>query len=445
MSSAQTTHPFVRKTYLLGIINGSLIIGAMPLLNVGMVFSVFVKRLAESASVTGVASVVGLAAAIYQVGYFWPQVFISNLVEPRARKKPFYVFSAALRILAFGGVIAALFLVDPARPGLLLCFVVGLLFLFSSGIGFGLIPFMDIISKAIPPNRRGRFMGARRFWGGLLGLGGGLLARYVLDEQRSGLAFPANYRLLFCLAYLLIVIGACTFLFAEEPIRPVQSRRISMRQQFLRGWRSLARDRNFRRFAIARVLMASSTIAAPFYAIYWIEVLQETDSLVGILVAIGVVSAMISNVVWSRVADAKGNKLLLVIGFGCALLLPLGSLLISLLPDLTLLSTGSYRLGLHVAACYTLFALAGFARDAAIIAQSNYVLEIAPERRRPTFMAVSYTLIMPCLFLPCLGGLLADRVAGGMQIIFALAVLAIGSALFTALGLKEPRDEAEEP
>jgi len=102
----------------------------------------------------------------------WPQMIMSNVLEHRPFKKPFYVVSAVLRIVIFALILAAIGLIGNRSNTLLLVMYGLLVFSFSSLGGIGIIPFMDIVSKSVPPNRRGGFFAMRGLFGGAVGRGG---------------------------------------------------------------------------------------------------------------------------------------------------------------------------------------------------------------------------------------------------------------------------------
>jgi MFS family permease len=71
------------------------------------------------------------------------------------------------------------------------------------------------------------------------------------------------------------------------------------------------------------------------------------------------------------------------------------------------------------------------------IAQVNFLLEMAPERRRPSFIAFMNTFAFPLAFFPLLGGIFAD--AFGFKALFLISFLSGLAMLYCVLHLEEVR------
>ena len=100
---------------------------------------------------------VGLTGSMMTAGWMWPQLLMSNLLEHRPRKMPFYALGMSVRVLAWLGVFFCTITIGERNPMLLAASFLGLYFISSSAMGVSTLPYMDIVSKSIAPQQRARF------------------------------------------------------------------------------------------------------------------------------------------------------------------------------------------------------------------------------------------------------------------------------------------------
>jgi len=428
VSSPSSEYTFIPRNYTLGIINGAAFMGAMSLFSPTTVGAMFIAELTDK------KAVVGLMYSLMMVGWSWPQMLISHLLEHRPFKKPFYVLSAALRILVLGLVLLAIALVGNRNKTLLLCAYGLLMFSFSTLGGIGIIPFMDIVSKTMPPNRRGAFFAYRRLCAGVLGIAGGYFVKFILKEE-LGIPYPTNFLIIFGVAFVLMAISSICFCFASEPAGHVARHPIGFRQRVRRGWRIFRKDRNYQRLYLARCALALGGMATPIYTVYAVKHLGAPVSQTGMFILIGSVSTMATTVVWKRIGDVHGNRLLMLVAAALALAAPCMASICGAIP--TSSGNSSAVLGLYL----LVFAFASPALTASGIAFTNYLLEIAAETRRPTYVGFMYTIAAPLAFCGWLGGWLADVTSP--EVVFMLAQVFTVVAIFLIWRMDEPRQSRQ--
>ncbi|NOZ22710.1 MAG: MFS transporter [Planctomycetes bacterium] len=431
--------PFIRRNYYLGVANGALFyLSSYGLINTTIVIPPFVYLLAHRAGVgeRWGQVMVGLVNSLSVVGWLWPQIIFSNIIEPFERKKPFYVVSALLRIVVFSAIPLGIVVLAGPRPLVLFWVVALALFLYTSFGGIGLLPFMDIVSKSMPDDMRGRFFGARAFWGCLLAFAGGILVKRILNPQ-TGLSYPNNYLTLFLMAWGIMAVGVFLFFLTREPPGRPRKVKVTLAQQFRRGPRLLKRDRDFLRIFITRMVLGLTAIASPFYVLYARERFSVGDADVGLFVASQVIFAGLAALACGRIGDTFGNKVLMILSAITCFIAPAMALLIKAIP-----APGHVFLGqpFHVWAFCGVFAMIGFAQSGTTISALNYLLDIAPERRRPTYLGVMYTATAPLTFVPVLGGVLVGRTS--YEFVFVLAGLFSLFLIVSAVQLREPRRAA---
>ena len=176
----------LRRNFVLGLIHGTFIRLAHTFIEGSTILSAFVLRLTNS----GV--MVGLVSSMMPAGWMLPQLFISNLIEHKPYKKPFYILGFSMRLVAWSSIL--LFMLIIADSSFRTIFV-GFILLYAIAtfsMGISTVPFTDIVSKVIPSNKRPRFFSSRNFLGGIVGFFAGFLVRQILKED-GGIANPNNY------------------------------------------------------------------------------------------------------------------------------------------------------------------------------------------------------------------------------------------------------------
>ncbi|RKY57942.1 MAG: hypothetical protein DRP94_07630 [Candidatus Latescibacterota bacterium] len=382
-------HFEARRDFWLIVLNGALFIFAFSFISPGTVLSAFVYQL------TGSSLYVGLANALLGVGWFWPQIFISHVVQHRRRKMPFYRLSVFLRVGWMATMTLLTFLLGGTHPRTFFWAFLFLLFLYTSSGGIAMVPWADIVGKVVPPEERAKLFSLRQFYGGILAFLAGFVVKYVLSEE-SGLSFPYNYGVLFVISTVFVVVGLWAFLLVREPVHPVPERKNSFWEHMTDGPRLLRRDPDYRRYLLARVFWTFGMMGVPFYVPYAIDELGSHPSMAGTFLSVSMASQVLSNLIWGRM----GSRGILTAG---TLLVSLGALwagTVKFLPE------GAREYG------FLLTFVAGGAGVTAInVANIAYLLEIAPSKIRPTYVGFVNTFAAPLTFVPLLAGFLVRYIS----------------------------------
>jgi len=450
MTDSESPRNF-KRNFLLGIFNGTLVNFGLAFVDPFTVIPVFITHAGGS------SVLVGLAAAVYGAGWFLPQVFVARYAETRWRVLNIYRLMSLLRMVAWACVIAVVFTVDPSRTQLFVWLVV--LFMFAGTLCAGVagIPFLEVTSKTIPPERRGTFFGIRRLSGGALGIFAGVVVAVVVGGESTavwtrgafytgveravdavigtGRPFPYNYGVLIVAGAALSAAGLIVFGLIREPKAKVVHRLQPLSEHLLAGFALLRRGSNYRLFFIVRISWQFTSMAFPFYAAYAYSVLGFSEASVGVFVSLWIGSGVLSNYVWGKLADFKGNRIVLVF-----------TALISMAPPLLVLfvmrngataTAGGGPSGSVFWLLASTFVINGFARSGRFISNMMYLLEFAPEDRRPLYVGFMNSVSFPFMLSPALGGWLVQ--AFSFQALFAVsAVFALVSLVLSAR-LEEPR------
>jgi len=415
-----------RRSFALGLFNGAAFRFAEVLVDPPLVLTWFVSQLTTS------NLLIGMVAPVGNAGWFLPQIFFSTRIQRMKRKMPAYSLSAVIRTVVWLLLATAVWLVDDFRLLLISFFVLYIVARLAAGPA-GLV-FFDVVAKTIPARRRGRFFAWRQFLGGVLGLGGGWVVKTVLNHP--SLPFPHGHALLFVLYCAVMAPAMAAFIAIREPPGTALTEPVTVGEQLRRGGHLLRSDRVYRRYIAARMALALSGIALPFYGLYAKDVLGAPDGLVGIYVSARVAASLLLNLPWGRVSDERGNRLvmqLLILGNGLIALLALALVgLMGLLQPHPQVH-GDWLPYLAM----PLFFLHGAVQPAYMLIGNNFLLELVPEAERPLYLGLSSTLVGIVVLISGLGGVVVDLF--GFAGLFAMSLgLCLVSYRLTA-GLPEPR------
>lgn len=399
-----------RRAYWLGVLNGILFITGLAFVDPATVLPTFVSRLTDSEVAIGLVSAIGMG------GWFLPQLFAAHHMQATPYKRPLYIKAAVLRGIGWLIAIPLVFFFAAERPLLaLLGFFFGYS-LYAFGGGLGGAAFLDIVAKCVPVNQLGSFFGHRQFWGSLGAIAAGMLVRAILAE--GGVFFPANYALLFIIAFANFAVGWAVFAAIRE--RPG---RLAESQSFINMLKDapnlIRRHRSYRLLLISRLLFGSSAVAFPFYIVYCRRALGVPESSVGTYLTIEMVGLMAAIPLWAHLSDRRGPRSLLLVAALLGVAGPGLAALASLLPTASALA--------RIAFGVVFLSLAAVG-SGTFMGYTNYLIGIAPEERRPVYIGVQNTLYAVTAFLPMFGGVIV-RLAS-FRVLFIMATLfALSGAL----------------
>lgn len=419
-----------QRSARLVIANGAVMQMAMSFASSDTVLPAFLQ------TVTGSSVMVGAARTIMNLGWAWPQVFVSRLIESRPSKMPIFLAVGLVRSGIWLLLAAATFLVGDAY-GLAYLGLFFLLYATSTTLsGVTNVPWMDIIGKSVPSARRVRVFSLRRLVGGLLAMATGVVISYVLSRE-SGLPFPRNYAVLFLLSGIFLTASILLFSRIRERAEEVREERLPLRQYLASGVQLLRENDDYRRLILLRYCWAAGMMGSTFYVPYAITNLGMPVAFIGLFVSVSQLSAFLSNGLWAWIGSRRGNTALMVYGTwatGLAALVPLAA---PYVPDVAVPLAGlDVSVGTRVLFFSLAFLFQGFAHSGTFTGRMAFVLDIAPPDRRPTYTAFSNFFGIPQASLPILAGVLAAWLSyPGMFVIgFAFTPVALVLAARMAKG-----------
>ena len=417
---------YARRNFRLGVLNGIMFTLVEALIAPSLVLAWFANRL-------GAPNVlVGLLPAILSGGWFLPQLLVASRVAGLPRMMPWYRRVGIFRTLCMIGLAVTTALLA-AHPEWLLAafFAFYIIYAFSAGVSG--IPWLEIVGKTIAPRRRGTFFGLRNFWGGALAFAASAPLAAIMSEQFFDLKFPYNFALLFGVTALVAGVGVWSWAAIREPDGASAAPANSVRDIVRRGREAVRGDRDFRMFLWARVFMALATVAEPFYVVYATVKLGAPPATVGLYVGALSISALLSNFLWSPLADRASNRVLMLFTAGSFAAVPLSALVLSSLSDV-LGQTLLFSLFAGV------FVLSGLALGASRIVNTNMLLTIAPPAERAAYIGFLNTILGVVIFVPVLGGLLIDLAGFTPIFVTSLALAVCAAALGDRMSGRQARE-----
>lgn len=378
---------------------------------------------------TSSAAVIGLITTIRNLGWLFPQLLVAGMVERLPRKKPMVLASSAL--MRLGGVFIAFsawWWGGRSAAAALASFMVGFI-IYSFADGITGVPWTDIVGKTINARQRGRLFGTTSTVGGLLAFGAGFLINRLLDSPR--LPFPYNFAAVFSIGAALIICSYISFTFLIEPAGTYSPQHLSMRAYFARMPKLFKGNPAFARLAAVQFLLRCCYLALPFYVVYGQARLGFSASFVGILISAQMGGSILASIAWGYLSDHVGNSWVVRCTALTTTISPLLAIAAGLVGGLPWLPTTLYL---------ALYACLGATFSGLWIGFTNYLLEIAPEAERPSYIGLMNTLMAPATFLPLFGGLIVTYLPHVW--LFAATAALSGTGLLLSATLPEPRSEA---
>lgn len=350
-----------------------------------------------------------------------PQLAIAGRMRQFERRKWFWALGGAGFGLMFLLMIPAALLPSPLAAGLLILF---LLALGSISRGVSSVAFKDVLAKTIPEGRRGTLLATRATTAGLLTLAAGLLLRLYVGERGD----VTPYLLMLGAAGILWLAGAAIVLVIEEAPGATGGARDTL-EEARAGWHLLQEQAGFRRFIVARSLLLSVKLAIPFYVLYARNLTGGAVSGLALIVVATGLAEVLSSPFWGRFSDRSSRSVMIAagvfsIGFG-ALTLSVGRL------------PAGWQTPFVFAA---LFFFIGMAKAGVRLGRKTYLVDAAPAKERPTYVALVNTIVGVITLASGLLGFIADVYSVPVLLILFLALTAGG--VFVAWRMPEATEMA---
>lgn len=360
------------------------------------------------------ATLTGFLVPLNRGGSLLPQLAISGRIRRFKKRKGFWVAAGIIQSIALILIAAVAVTMSGLTAGIAILL---LLTLFSVASGVGSVSFKDVLAKTIPKGKRGTLLSIRATMGGLLALGAGYaIYKFIGEGEDTG-----TYAFLLMAAACLWFVAALLFYLIKEVSGATGGSRTALKEA-REGWTLLKEQPHFLRFVIARSLLLSVMLVIPFYAIFAREITGTEVSDLGIFVISNSLAMVLSSYLWGRFAD-RSSKHVMAAG-GCVglvgAILALGFLIF---PD-----------GWHTPILFSsVFFIAGFAHAGIRMGRKTYLVDGAPEKDRPLYVAVSNTFVGLITVSSVVLGFIADLM--GVEWLIALFGLLMAAGIIVSLQL----------
>ena len=410
----------LKWNFAMGLIHGIFFTGGQAFSNPDTIIPVFLSHFTDSKILIGLSST--LLGTLGGIGSVLPQLFVARRLENKSHKKPLLTFAITIRALSWGAVALTTYFFACRSASLTVSFLFFFLIVFTFMGGIAAVSFYDIWGKSLPSQLRGRFFGHRQLWGGVLAIGSGFVAKLILGNSK--IVFPLNFVLLFLLTFTFVSLSYVALGSVKEPVEKVYERQLSFKDFLRKAFRIIGEDRNYRWFIIVQILAGGAALSLPFYVLYAREVREIELETVGLLLSAQMLGRVLSNILWAHLSDFVGNKRVIQISTFAGLTVPLIALF-----------TGSQ----NRTAFLVLFVLVGFFVSGRLIGKTNYLLDTASSKDRPTYISLTATLTFPVSLYPLIGGLIVQH--GSYKVLFATTLVFMVAGFLLSARLSEPRKE----
>ncbi len=363
----------------------------------------------------GSSVLIGFFSALLRGGAVLMQLFAAFRAQHYARMLPYLRRVFFARFLSWFSIGVAIVTLGDTHPALTLwCIGIGLFF-FSFSAGFGAIYFREIVAKIFSHRFRGKSMAWRQFFSGVGALLSGAVAAWVLGHFEA----PYDFGYLFMLSAVLMGLGFFAFATVDEPPKRRFDEKIRSFSAFLReGWKILRTDRQFQVQTATFLLGYGYLIAMPFVILDAKETIHLGGVEVGTLITAQMTGAMLSNLLWGKLSGTGHNRLTANLG---------------MLFHLIAVCLAFFAVSLPMYAA--IFFLFGAAADGNRIASSNLILILAPEEKRPLYVAVQMNVVSMGMFFSIAGGLLLS--AFGYGVLYGVTFAVLLAAFVLSLRLRD--------
>ncbi|MBD3166338.1 MFS transporter, partial [bacterium] len=358
----------------------------------------------------------GWLMPIKQAGSMLPQISVAGAIRGFPVRKHFWFGAGVMQTIMLAVMaLSLLFLDNPVALGWI---VLGTLLVFSVASGVGSVAFGDVVGKTIPKTRRGRMLGLRATFGGVLTLAAGLWLRFrVKDEGDIGLFVG-----LIAVAAGLWLLGAVLFVLMKEMPGATKGGRNAI-SEARHGWKVVQTSGPFRRFLIVRgLLLLGVELAVPYYTVIGKKLLDGGTGNLGLFIIATAVAATVSSVFWGKFADTSARKTMAVAGVLSAVT--------------AMVALGFYAFPSSWVSGWSyapLFFLIGLAVAGTRTGRKTFVVDLAPEDERPTYVAFSNTFAGVVTILGGLMGFIGYALGWQLMLVVLAALSLIGALVSMTL------------
>ncbi len=355
--------------------------------------------------------IIGIFVSLLRGGAILVQLVAAFYAQTFKKAMPYLRRVFIVRVISWFLIGFSIFLVGDKNPSLTLILFGIFLFIFSFSAGFGSIYFSEVIAKVFDKQQRGKTMANRQLFAAIGSILSGGIAGWVL----SSFAPPKSYAYLFMISAFLMSIGMFAFASIKEPIKEnVRIKEENFLKYIKNAFLFLKEDKALQIQILAMFFSYSFLFAFPFVIIQAKNTIHLTGWLVGGFVTIQMLGSILGNIIWKKLSP--DYKKIFLLSYGLVI--------------------SSFLMVLFVQKEFIYFAfffLMGMAIDGFRISGMNLLFEIAPEDKRPIYVALQNNITSIGLFFSIPGGFILEILGYKSLYIFTIFMLFIGIYFATKL------------
>ncbi len=359
---------------------------------------------------------VGILNSIPNLFITLSQIFAGKYIEKRGRKKVAVSLSLAQRLIWLLIAFIPLFIFQ----GSLFLFIF-LIVLIQTILSFASTAWSAWMGNLVPENIRGSYFGKRNAIVSVFSFATALIAGWLLGLINGLIGFSLVF-------FLASIFGLISYFYLTKiPDTGYRQENEKSNNSFnvFKFIKDLKKYSNFRPFTIHMSMLSFAVnIASPFFTVYMLSVMKIGYEWYGIVVATEIFARILMQRYWGRLSDKFGDRTIMC----------LCNILIVFYPLLFLFAVNTFQLIL-------ISIFSGIAWSGFDLTSFNYLLDITPPEKRPSYIANYKIYVGFALFLgPLAGGFLSQYFANttflwlsGLQVIFLLSFILRGAV--TAYGI----------
>ena len=355
--------------------------------------------------------IIGIFVSLLRGGAILVQLIAAFYAQTFKRAMPYLRRVFIVRVLSWFLIGLSIYLIGDKNPKLTLILFGIFLFIFSFSAGFGSIYFSEIIAKVFTKQERGKTMANRQLFAAVGSIISGGVAGWVLSNFEP----PRSYAYLFMISAFLMSIGMFAFASIKEPVKEnVRIKEESFFKYIKNAFSFLKEDKALQIQILAMLFSYSFLFAFPFVIIQAKNTINLTGWLVGGFVTIQMLGAILGNIIWKKLSP--DYKKIFLISY---ILVIISFLLVMFFEN--------------EAVYFLFFFLMGMAIDGFRISGMNLLFEIAPEDKRPIYVALQNNITSIGLFFSIPGGMILEIFGYKILYFFTVFMLLIGFYFATKL------------
>ena len=357
------------------------------------------------------AAFTGFLVPLREAGVLLPQMVVAAYIRAMPLRKPVWLLGAALSALSLFGMAAAALTLDGSAAGFA---IVGLLAIFSLSRGLCSVSAKDVLCKTVSKSRRGRLMGYSSAIAGVAVLIVGAIIS-ITDMNEAPLWLFAA---LLAGSGLIWLAAIAAFARIQEVPGATEGGGNAL-QAALQHLNSLRENPDFRRFVIARVLLLAVALAPPFYVLMAQAQVGGGLNGLGMLIVASGIAGSVSSPFWGWLGDRSSRRVMILAASGAGIL-GVGAF-IAAQADLAIMH--------HELTFAVIFLLFTVMHSGVRLGRKVYLVDLATEKTRAGFVAVSNTVIGVAMLAGGLVGVLGD-LYGARSVVLLLGLASLGAALY---------------